>query len=83
LPRFGAGRFGDESSGQFFASRRMKAKEIVRRERSRGLSRNDAASEWLRLNRADRERFARELRTDDDLRAWQAENRRKEGRTMP
>ena len=69
--------------GRYFAYRQAVAKRAAQCDRSRGLSRHDAASEWLRLSAADRERFERQVRSRSDLAAWLEEDARRSARAPP
>jgi hypothetical protein len=69
--------------GSDFAYRQAVAKRVTQRDRSRGLSHHDAASEWLRLNPDERKRFARAVRSKADLAAWEDQNARRSGRAPP
>lgn len=69
--------------GSYFAYRQVTAKRSALRDRSRGLSRHDAASEWLRLNADERQDFARAVRSKADLAAWEDQNARRSGRAPP
>jgi len=61
------------------AYRKAVAKTSGKRERSLGVSRHSAASEWLKLSRPERERFGREVRSEADLAAWIERRRRSMG----
>ena len=75
--------------GNYFAYRQAVAKRAAQRDRSRGLSRHDAASEWLRLAPDERARFAKTVPSSADLRAWERGKRgkrdkaRQSGRAPP
>jgi hypothetical protein len=69
--------------GSYFAYRQVVAKRAAQRDRSRGLSRHDAASEWLRLGPDERARFAQAVRSSADLRAWEGGKARQSGRAPP
>lgn len=66
-----------------FAYRQAVAKRVAQRDRSRGLSRHDAASQWLRLNPDERKRFARWFAPRPTLRRGKTRTRDGRGEHRP
>ena len=65
---------------RLYPYRRAVAKNATRRERSAGLGFDDPAALWLSLSAAEREAFAREVRSPTDMAVWRAERRSSRGR---